>query len=85
MIEVSNTVWIGYLVIGFILGLFVTTFVMEDDDLMDKSMILIMIMLLWAAALVVGGGLLFFAGAVKGADWLKVVLTAYFAENRQKS
>lgn len=78
MFEVSNTVFLGYLTIGLILGLILTTFVFEGNDVAERSMVLILATLLWGIVVpcVITG--LFFAGAIKAADWLKVKLTPYF-------
>lgn len=84
MIEISNAVLFSYLGIGLILGLIVTTFFMDNNDLIERSMVLILVMLFWIFPIVVLVPIGFFAGIIKGADWLRFEITFYFRKYTQK-
>ncbi len=83
--EISLTIFVAYVVIGLILGLILTTFGMDTDDTVEKSMALMAMMLFWGIAIVIGGIIVFFAGLVKGADWLKWQIEDYRSKNTQKT
>ena len=84
MIEISNAVLFSYLGIGLILGLIVTIFFMDTSDLIERSMVLILVMLFWIIPIVVLVPIGFFAGIIKGADWLRTKITFYFRKYTQK-